>query len=480
MQNGRTDLKKQMAGALAWSFIDRMGQQVFQLVISLLLARLLAPADFGLVGILMVFCTLSYVLVDSGLVSALVRSKSVSNADYTAAFYFNLLVALVLYGVLFLSAPFIAAFFEQPQAVTPARVIFLAFIFSALYLVPLASLTRALSFKKIAIANVLSVALSGISGVCLALNGYGVWALVIQQIAYHLCRLMLLWGIVRWKPARDVSFSFIKENFSYSLNLLGVNVLNVLFNNIYVLLLGKFYPLKQVGYYTQANKLSETANFTIQSVLNNGIFPVLSKIQEETLRFARVLNELTKTIALFALPLMLLLIAVAEPLIVTLLTDKWAAAIPYFQLLCLANLFAPLYTLNINALNSRGKSEMTLRLEFFKKALITASLLLFPFGIQTMLGGYVIACTLAFALSLLLLKKELQLSFIQQVKTFIPTLTGAVVIALVVFSLSYFVENHIYLLVCELFSAIVLYILFVRVFFRPYYNRALLFLKSRF
>ena len=469
-----------MAGALAWSFIDRMGQQVFQLVISLLLARLLAPADFGLIGILMFFCTLSYVLVDSGFFSALVRSESVTAKDYSSTFYFNLAVAVVIYGALFFSAPLIAAFFGQPQIVPVSRIIFLGFIFSAFYLVPLASLTRSLSFRKIAFVNISSVFLSGAAGIYLALNGAGVWALVAQQVGYHLFRMIFLWIVAKWKLTVEFSFFSIQKHWKYSVNLLGVNVLNVIYNNIYVLLLGKFYPLKEVGYYTQANKLSETANFTIQSVLNNGIFPVLSKIQSETERFARVLGELTKTISLLGFPLMLFLIAVAKPLILVLLTEKWALAIPYFQLLCLANLFAPLYTLNVNALNSRGKSDLVLKLELTKKALITCSLFLFPFGIKMMLGGYVVACTLAFLTSLFLLKKELQITIFGQIKTFFTALLGGIIIAVIIFFLSYLIENKFYLLVFQLIVGGIFYVMFIRFCFKQYYEKAFSFIKSRF
>jgi O-antigen/teichoic acid export membrane protein len=469
-----------MAGALAWSFVDRMGQQVFQLIISLLLARLLAPADFGLIGILMVFCMLSYVLVDSGFYSALVRSEKVTATDYSSTFYFNLAVAVVIYAALFFSAPLIAAFFGQPQIIPVARFIFLGFICSAFYLVPLASLTRALAFRKIAFVNISAVFLSGAAGIFLALNGAGVWALVAQQVGYHFCRMIFLWIVAKWKPRTEFALSFIRQHWKYSVNLLGVNVLNVIFANIYTLLLGKFYPLKQVGYYTQANKLSETANFTIQSVLNNGIFPVLSKIQSETERFARVLGELTKTIALISCPLMLFLIAVAEPLILTLLTEKWALAIPYFQLLCLANLFTPLYTLNVNALNSRGKSGLTLRLELVKKALITCSLFLFPLGIKMMLGGYVVVCTFAFGVSLFLLKKELQITIFQQVKAFLAALINGIIIAFGVFYLSEFIENKLYLLGLQIILGGILYITFMYLCFRTYYDRALSFVKSRF
>ena len=473
-------LKQQMAGALAWSFVDRMGQQVFQLIISLLLARLLTPADFGLIGILMVFCTLSYVLVDSGSGSALVRSEKATAIDFSSTFYFNLVVALAIYATLFFAVPLIAAFFGQPQIVPVSRIIFLGIIFSAFYLVPLASLTRALSFRKIATVNISAVFLSGAAGIWLALSEAGVWALVAQQLGYHLFRMIFFWIVADWKPTADFSFFSIQKYWKYSVNLLGVNILNVLFNNIYVLLLGKFYPLKEVGYYTQANKLSETANFTIQSVLNNGIFPVLSKIQAETERFARVLGELTKSIALVSCPLMLFLVAVAEPLILVLLTEKWALAIPYFQILCLANLFAPLYTLNVNALNSRGKSGLTLRLEFLKKGLIICTLFLFPLGIKVMLGGYALACALAFLASLFFLKKELQISIFGQIKIFFPALLGGIIIAVVVFLLSCFIENKFYLLGFQLITGGILYVAFIYFCFSQYYDKVLSFVKSRF
>ena len=311
------NLKEKMMGAVAWSSIDRFGQQAVQFLIGLVLARLLTPADFGLIGMVMVFSALSFVLVESGFGLALVRKKEANETDFNTIFYFNIFVSLLLYTLLFFSAPAIAQFFKQPQLILLGRVIFLAILFNALYLVPFMQLGKAMDYKTIAKVNLISTTLSGICGALLAIMQYGVWALVAQQVLYHFFRMICFHLFVKWKPKALFSFKVIREFWGFSIHLLGTSILNVLFNNLYVLLLSRYYPIRQVGYYSQANKLSETFNFSFQAILVGSTYSLFAQIQDQDERFRHVFRQIVQKVSIVTFPIMLVLIAIAKPFILS-------------------------------------------------------------------------------------------------------------------------------------------------------------------
>ncbi len=474
------DLKKKMIGALTWSTIDRFGQQAVQFIIGIILARLLSRADFGLIGMIMFFSAISFVLIESGFGQALVRKPDVNETDYNTIFYTNILISVVLYILLFFSTPFISVFFHQPQLINIGRVIFLAILFNALYLVPYVKVGRVMDFKTIAKVNLLSTFISGFCGVLFAFLHFGVWSLVIQQVLYHFFRMIFFHLFVKWKPQFIYSFDVIRSFWNFSINLLGTSLLNALFNNLYLLLLGRFYNVNQVGSYTQANKLSETFNFTFQSILVGSTYSMFSQIQSEDERFRRIFREIAKKTSIITFPLILFLVAVAKPFIVILLSVKWLEAVPFFQLLCLASLFTPLYALNISALNSRGQSKITFRIEIIKKILILISVfVLFKFGIIALLWGYVASSSLAYLISILYLKQNLKHFVKHQVFDFIGTIGLGLFIAICAYSISFFIHNDIFLLTTQVLITIIIYLLGVRLFFTDNYNQGLKFLLDQ-
>lgn len=474
------NLKQKMVGALTWSTIDRFGQQVVQFIIGLMLARLLSPDDFGLIGMVMVFAALSFVLVESGFGQALIRKQNADETDYNTIFYFNIFTSVLLYLILFFSTPFIAVFFNQPQLVVLGRVVFLAILFNALYLVPFTKLGKIMDFKTVAKVNLLSTALSGITGVVLAFLKFGVWALVAQQVLYHFFRMIFFHLFVGWKPQLLFSFSVIREFWKFSLNLLGTSVLNVIFNYLYVMIISKFYPVKQVGYYSQANKLSETFNFSFQSILVGSTYSLFAQLQNDDERFRRIFREIAQKTSIVTFPILLVLIGVANPFIYVLLSPKWLPSVPYFQLLCVAGLFSPLYVLNISALNARGKSKITFRVEIIKKSLILLSVVLsFHFGIVAMLWGFAFSSFVAYAVSTLYLKKELTHYIKHQFRDFTQTILIGIFIAAATFSLSYLIQNNYILLASQIILAGILYLLSIKLFFSDLFNKGLTFVKEK-
>jgi len=474
------DLKKKMVNALTWSMVDRFGQQIIQLIIGLIFARLLTPSEFGLLGLIMVYVALSYVLVESGFSQALIRKQDANETDYNTVFYFNIIVSILLYLILFFTVPFIAKYFNQPQLIPIGRTLFLAIIFNAFCLVPLTKLTKVLDLKTIAKVNITSIIISGSLGLFLALLHLGVWALVAQQVLFNFCRVISFQYFVKWKPSLIFSFKVIQGFWKFSLNLLGTSILNVLFDNLYVLLLGLYYPIKQVGYYTQGKKLSDTFNFTFQSVLTGSTYPLFAQIQNDNERFRRIYREIAKKTSIITFPIMIVLIVAAKSFISVLLTVKFLPSVPYFQLLCLASLFTPLYALNISALNSKGKSKITFRIEVMKKALILLSIIIcFKFGFIVMLWGYTLACFIAFIISSFYLKQVLTHFIRHQFLDFIEPVFIGIFISIFVFGLSFVIHNNQLLLLSQIVISGILYILIIKLLFKELYKTTYDFIMAK-
>lgn len=457
------NLKNKTVNALKWSTVDRFGQQAIQFVIGIILARLLAPADYGLLGLIMIFAAFSFVLVESGFGQALIRKQEANDTDYNTVFYFNIIVSVLLYILLFFSAPLISRYFNQPQLTNIGRVIFLAILFNAFYLVPFAMMVKEMNFKSVAKVNLFATLLSGMIGVVLAILKFGVWSLVAQQVTFHFFRMIAYQYFVKWKPKALFSFKIIVEFWSYSIHILGTSLLNVIFNNLYVLILGKYYQKTDVGYYTQANKLSETFNFSFQQILLGSTFSMFSQIQDDTERLRRIFREITKKTAIISIPVMLVFIAIATPFISVLLSDKWLFSVHYFQLLCLASLTTPFFALNISILNARGFSKVTFKLELIKKGLILLSVLVcFHFGIISMLWGYGLSSFVAYLVSILYVKKDIQHYIKHQITDLLPGLLIGFMTAIPAFLLSYIFSNNFLLLSAQIVLILSIYVLSVR------------------
>lgn len=280
------NLKSKMIGSLAWTSIDRFGQQIIQFIVSVILARLLTPNEYTLIALIVVFISLSNTLVDGGLGSALVRKKNVDITDYSTVFYFNVIISIFLYIFLYFLAPFIADFYKQPQLIQISRILFISILFNAFYLIPNVKLVRKIDVKRVTIVNLVSVTISGVIGITLAMYNFGVWALVGQQLSFQFLRMLIVFYFETWKPKLIFRFNVIKESFGFSFNILGTTLLNNIFNYIYVLVLGRFFPKQEVGLYYQANKLNDATSFSLQVILGS-TYNVFVKIQDDTERFLR-------------------------------------------------------------------------------------------------------------------------------------------------------------------------------------------------
>lgn len=475
-----SELKHKMLGALTWSSIDRVAQQGVQFLIGIVLARLLSPTDYGLMGMVMIFAGLSYVLVESGFNYALVRTKELTPQHTNTIFYTNLVISISLYLLLFFTAPYIAQFFNQPKLTSIARVTFLAILFNACYLVPFALINKALDYKSLAKINLSATLISGTAGIAMAYFQYGVWALVVQQTSYHFFRIFGFYFQTKWKPALTFRWQVIRDYFKFSSHILASSVLTIVFNNIYTLILGRLYPIKQVGFYTQAYKVSETANFTFLSIFTT-TYNLFAQIHDQRERMVRIFNTITERAALIVIPITVLLIVAGEPLFYTLFGEKWLPSVPYFQLICAANVLIPLYQINIHALNAIGKSNVSFGIELSKRGLILASILVgIAWNILGLLIGYAVACTLAWIISCSEIKRKLNVPFFMQVKRVVPALVLSILLGIISYWSSTFTTNE--YLQLGIRSGIFLggYALLTRIFYPTFWQQALEFLGNFF
>ena len=459
------NLKKNMIGALAWSSVNIFGIQSIQLIIGIILARILMPADYGMIGVLFIFIGVSTVLIDGGFAQGLIRKQDATEKDLSTIFFLNILTSVILYLILFFSAPLISRFFSQPALVEYSRVLFIAVLIFPLYLIQQTQLLKKLDYKSIAIVNIISVALSGTLAVVLAIKGFGVWTLVYQQLAFHGLKAIAFPFFLRWKPQLSFTISTIRSLWKFSIPLLGQTSLNAIFNQLYFVIIGRFYPIQQVGYFTQANKYSETVNAATQSILSSGIFPVLSKIQDDQPRLLRVYRRLITFVSTITFPFVIFLIVAAQPIVITLITEKWLPSVILLQLLLLANLFTPMFTININVLNAQGQSATSLKLELIKKTLIVISIIsCFSFGIEVMLAGFVAANFLACLASMVSIKKSLSHFYRHQVGDLISTLTISSLIGVITWIIPYPASTSAMKLLFMAVTFVALYLLAVMIF----------------
>jgi O-antigen/teichoic acid export membrane protein len=419
-------LKTKTARALSWSLAQEICQRGLQLAISIVLARLLAPEEFGLLAMLSVFIAVSQALLDSGFGSAIVQRKDITQVELSSVFYLNLLLGIFLSAALCLAAPGIAAFYDQPQLTTLTRVISLLLVINSFAVVQSALVVRDLDFKRQTLISTASTGISGILGIVLALRGYGAWSLVGQQLSAGVLRTVLYWITSKWHPILVFKIKQLRGLFTYGSRLAASSLLNQVFDNLYVLVIGKLFSTASLGYYTRAQSLQAIPSQSLGTITARVMFPLFSRLQDEPGRLRTGLQKAITSTVFLQLPLMLGLAVVAKPLILVLLTEKWSPIVPYFQLLCLGGLWYPLQLLNLNAIMAIGRSDLFLRLEMIKKStIILAILLTFKWGVTALVIGQVITSVLAYFINSYYVGQLVGYSTFQQLRDSSPYFLAA-------------------------------------------------------
>lgn len=460
MRYNESSLKDKTVKGFVWSAVDRFSGQAIQFVFSILIARLLMPEDYGVIAMLGIFLAVSQTFIDSGFGTALIRKVDRTEADFSTVFYFNIAVALILYLFLFLLAPVIARFYDTPLLEPVTKVISLSLIISSLSGIHNSKLSIAIDFKTKAKASVLSALLTGIVGLWMAYAGYGVWALVIQNLCLRTVWTLMMWGLVKWRPQLIFSWKSFKELFSFGSKLLASGLLDTIYNNLYTLVIGKVFSPTTLGVYSKANSLAQFPSFNITSVIQTVSFPVLSTIQNEEERLTNAYKRLLKLSAFTVFPLMVGLAAVADPFIMIILTEKWAETIPLLQIVCFSMMWYPIHTINLNILQVKGRSDYFLKLEVIKKIQGVLFLCItVPMGITAMCYGNIINTLINLLWNTYYTKKLIGYGFLEQMKDLMPILMHSLLMGCVVVLVSHVMASLWFKLIVGVLSGMVYYVI---------------------
>lgn len=427
-------LKQKTLSGLSWSFAETSSNQGLTFFIGIILARLLEPSEFGLIGMITIFIAVSTSLINSGFSQALIRKKNCTDTDYSTVFYFNLAVSFLLFIILFFLAQPISRFFEEPLLEKLVKVISLVIIIDAFAIIQRTILTKRIDFKLQTKVSVISNVSSGLIGIYLAYRGYGVWSLVAKQLSQQGFNSLLLWFWNRWLPTQKFSYNSFKELFSFGSKLLISGLIDTIYRNVYLLIIGKFFSAADLGYFTRAQQFSELPSQNINCVIQRVTYPVLSSIQDDIPRLKTSYQKLIRSTMFITFIVILGLAAVADPLVITLIGEKWRASVIYLQMLSLVGMMYPLHSLNLNMLNVLGRSDLFLKLEIIKKSLAVPTIIVgVLLGIKIMIVGMIVNTFIAYYLNSFWSGRFIGYSFKQQVKDILPSFSLALSIAAVVF-----------------------------------------------
>lgn len=463
-------LKDKTISGTFWSAADAFLGQGITFLVGLVLARLLTPAEYGLIGICLIFTTVLNGIVDSGFSSALIRKKDTNNEDYNTMFLTNMVASLVLYVILFFSAPFIASFFERNELTSLIRAIGLILIFQALSITQITILTKRIDFKTKTKASVIAAIISGCVGIAMAFTGFGVWALVGQKLSQTLLYTLCLWIFNRWWP----SLTFSKVSFLYMWGFGWKMMLSGLLNNIwtqlYQIVIGKFYNASTLGQYTRSHEYASIFSANLTSIVQRVTYPVMSEIQDDKERLVAAYRRIIKTTMLVTCVCMISLGAVAEPLIYCLIGPKWHLAATYLPLICLNMSLFPLHSINLNMLQVQGRSDIFLALEIVKKVLAVFPICMGIFvNIYWMLIASIITGILSFFLNSYYTGKRLNYSSFKQLKDVAPDYTVALIVALSVYFLKFLPLSYWIILPIQILVGIVVCIIICEAIKLPEY-----------
>lgn len=413
----KPQLRNRAQSGLIWGAAERFSQQGFYFVVQLVLARLLAPEEFGLIAMASVFTVICFTLVDCGFGRALIQKDYISEADRSTTFYFNLLAASLISFTLFACAPVIANFYEEPVLVSVVRWLSLSLIFGSIGLVHFSLLTRSLKFKELFKATLPATLISGLVGVVMALYGWGVWALVGQVLIDRLLRSILVWLISDWTPSLLFKWSSLRSMFPYASQLALSSILDQGFRNIYVLVIGKFFTLAEVGFFHRARAFQQLPVSNFQSVLSQVAFPLFASIQNDPARMRSGMRKALQLGALFSFPTMTGMALVAEPMVVVIIGEQWLPIVPILQLLCVVGVIYPISAINVNLLMSIGRADLFLRIEIIKKLLVLANVLItYRYGLTAMILGMIVVSIIALVINTFYSKVFLGYGLFKQLK----------------------------------------------------------------
>lgn len=473
-------LKNKTQKGLAWSMIERFATQGVQFLFGIILARLLSPDDYGIIAMPLVFLAIAQCFIDSGFSGALIRKPNLTEDDLSTAFYFNIGVGVICYLILFFTSPLIADFYNTQILADLLKVTALATLFNPLCAVQQAILTKKIDFKTQAIVSLAGALVSGLVGLVMAYTGFGVWALVFQQVGGYVIRTILLWILCKWKPKRIWSWESFHYLWGYGSKMLASGLLEAIYSNIYPIVIGKYFSANDLGNYTRAQQFSNLPSSNVTGVLQRVTFPVLSSIQNEDERLARNYRKILKLSAFLIFPLMLILSAVADPLIRVLLSDKWEGCIILLQILCFSLMWYPIHAINLNLLTVKGRSDLFFRLEVFKKIIgVSIMVVTIPHGIIWMVSGGIVSSMISLMINTYYTGKLINVGYLKQMGDLLPIFGVSFAVWIIVHG-SMMMSTNIYVqLIIGSLVGVIVYLVLAKLFLRTEWEDAMSMVPDR-
>ena len=450
--------KSNITSNFLWRFLERCGAQGVTFIVSIVLARVLDPTVYGTVALVTIFTTIMQVFVDSGMGNALIQKKNADDLDFSTVFYFNIVICLVLYGLMFAVAPLIARFYEMPELTMVVRVLSLTLIISGIKNVQQAYVSRQLLFKKFFFATLGGTIGAAFIGIWMAYHGYGVWALVAQNLFNLTLDTLILWLTVKWRPKLMFSFERLKGLFSYGWKLLVSSVLDTIYGDLRQLIIGKLYTSEDLAQYNRGEQFPRLIVSNINTSIDSVLLPTMSAEQDNKERVRAMTRRAIQTSTYIIMPLMVGLAACADTVIRVLLTEKWLPCVPFLRILCISYAFQPIHTANLNAIKAMGRSDLFLKLEVIKK--ISGLIILFStmwYGVTVMAYSQLFAGIFYQVVNSWPNRKLLNYSYITQIKDMLPQILLSILMGGIVFCVSFIPLNSILSLLLQILSGTLVY-----------------------
>lgn len=442
-----------------WRFAERCGAQLVSFVVSIVLARILAPEDYGTIALVTVFTAILQVFVDSGLGTALIQKKDADDLDFSSVFYFNFSICLVLYAVMFIVAPYIAIFYEDMTLTSVIRVLSLTIVISGVKGIQQAYVSRNMLFKRFFFSTIGGTIFSAFLGIGLAFSGCGVWALVAQQLSNTMIDTLILWITVKWKPKKEFSWKRLRTLFSYGWKLLVSSLLDTVYNNLRNLIIGKMYSSADLAYYNQGDKFPKIIVTNINTSIDSVLLPTMSNEQDDRNRIKSMTRRAIKTSIYVMAPLMMGLAFCAESIVELVLTDKWLPCVPFLRLFCITYMFWPIHTANLNAIKAMGRSDCFLKIEIVKKIVGLFFLLSSMwFGVMAIAYSLLLSSILSQIINAWPNRQLLGYGYLEQVRDFAPGILLAIGMGICVYFIGFLPLPTIVTLLIQIIIGAVIYI----------------------
>lgn len=450
---------KNVVNNFIWRFAERCGAQAVTLIVSIVLARILTPSDFGTVSLVMVFTTIMQVFVDSGLGTALIQKKDADDLDFSSVFYFNFAVCLILYAVMFMAAPLIAGFYNDTSLILIIRVISLTIIISGVKGIQQSYVSRNMLFKRFFFATLGGTIFSAFLGIGMAYAGCGVWSIVAQQLSNTAIDTLILWVTVKWRPKKLFSWKRLKGLLSYGWKLLISSLLDTVYNNLRNLIIGKIYTSADLAYYNQGDKFPKVIVTNINASIDSVLLPSMAGEQDHRDRVKSMTRRAIKTSTYIMAPLMMGLMFCAEPVVKLLLTDKWLPCVPYLRIFCFTYMFWPIHTANLNAIKAMGRSDLFLKLEIVKKIMgLTLLLLTMRISVMAMAYSLIVSGICSQVINSWPNWKLLNYNYFEQLRDILPSIIIALIMGIIVYFVGFLRLPTIVILLIQVLTGAAIYI----------------------